>query len=358
MKKSRNQSLSELKLGLTVIAAIAVLALGIMNMGGDGQLFASHYTLFMRMENTYGLKIGGPVRLAGFSVGSIEEITFPDDINDKRVVVRLNIEKKYQDRIREDSDVAINSMGLLGDKYVEMGIGSEASPVLQDGDTVNGMPDSAMQNVLAGATTGLEGLNVVMGQLRIILDDVAKGQGTVGHLLKDEKLYKDLSSAITNIEDITMEMSQNKGALGKLIHDPALYNNLNDVARKTNELAGKLNEGSFIKLSENEAFYTDMSSLAQNLNGLSYDARSFMENLESGNIAKLSDDKQLYARIDRISTNLDSLLAKIDSGDGSAGKLLTDDELYDNMNKFFKDADALVIDLKENPDRYVNISVF
>jgi len=358
MKKSRNQSLSELKLGITVIAAIVVLALGIMKMGGDGELFARHYTLYMSMENTFGLKIGGPVRLAGYTVGSIEDISFPENIEDKRVIVRLKVEKKYQDRIRQDSDVSINSMGLLGDKFVEFGIGSEHSSVLQDGDTVKNMPSSAMKNVLAGATTGLEGLNAVMGQLQIILEEVAKGRGTMGHLMKDEKLYEDLSSAITNIEDITLEMSRNKGSLGKLIHDPELYDNLNEMTDKLNDLAGKLDRGSFAMLSEDDEFYRDMLSLADNLNGFSADAHSFMQNIESGNVARLSNDKELYARLERISTNLDTLLANVENGDGSAGKLLTDDELYDNMNKFFKDADELVVDIKENPDRYINVSVF
>jgi len=358
MKKSRNQSLSEVKLGVTVIAAIVVLALGIMKMGGDGEIFARHYTLYLNMDNTYGLKIGGPVRLAGFTVGSIEEITFPDNIDDKRVIVRLTVEKKYQDRIREDSSVTINSMGLLGDKFVEIGIGSKSSPVLEDGATVKDMPYSAMTNVLAGASSGLEGLNAVMAQLRIILDEIANGRGTVGHLFKDEKLYEDLSKAINNIEDITMEMSRKEGSLGMLIHDPELYNNLNDMTDKLNDLAGKLDQGSFAMLSEDDEFYRDMLSLADNLNEFSSDAHSFMQNLESGNVARLSNDKELYARIDRISTNLDTLLADIENGEGSAGKLLTDDELYNNMNKFFKDADELVVDIKENPDRYINVSVF
>jgi len=358
MKKSRNQSLSELKLGITVIAAVVLAALGILKMGGDGDLFASHYTVYLNMENTFGLKIGGPVRLAGYTVGSIENISFPENISDKRVIVTLSIEKKYQDRIRQDSSVSINSMGLLGDKFVELGIGTQSSPVLQDGETVRGMPSSAMKNVLAGATTGLEGLNMVMAQLKVILEEVANGRGTVGHLVKDEALYDNLSKAVKNIEDVTMELSRNKGTLGKMLHEPGLYDNLNEVATKLNDLASKLDEGSFAKLSEDDKFYNDMSSLADNLNSLSVDTRSFMHNLESGNVARLSKDKALYTRIEHISSNLDSLIARAEKGEGSAGKLLTDDELYNNMNKFFKDADELVVDIKENPDRYVNISVF
>ena len=59
-----------------------------------------------------------------------------------------------------------------------------------------------------------------------------------------------------------------------------------------------------------------------------------------------------------MSGRLDSLIGKVEAGQGSAGKMLTDEKLYNNMNKFFSDADTLVLDFKKHPGRYINLSIF
>lgn len=358
MKSSRNIAWSELKLGAVLLAALALLAVGILKVGGTGGLFEKHYTLYIKMENTLGLKQGASVRLAGIQVGNVEDIYLPSDPSDKMVTIELTLADTYKDRIREDSRATVSSLGLLGDKYVDISVGSPQARVLEDGDTFRESPESPMSNVFAKASTGIEGLNSVVQELKLVLKDVSEGSGTAGLLLKDPKLYHDLDRAVNNLDAVVASMKSEKGSFGKFIKEPELYDNLLSVSAKANEVADNLKKGSIAKLSNDPEFYKNLRQVSDNLNEVSVSSRALLKNLETGNIAKLSSDKELYAKVQNISAMLDKVMAKLESGDGTAARLLNDKELYDNMNNFFKDADALAVDIKENPDRYVNVSIF
>lgn len=358
MRSSKNLAWSELKLGAVLLAAVVLLGFGIMRVGGNGGIFEKRYTLFLKMENTLGIKEGASVRLAGIQVGNVEEIFLPSNPADKMVTVKLTMAEEYKDRIREDSRATIKSLGLLGDKYVDISVGSPAARVLADGVTFSETPEAPMASVLANASSGIEGLNEVVDQLRVMMGDVNEGNGTVGLLLKDPKLYNDMDQAVGNLNQVVAEMNQSKGTMGKLIREPELYNNLLMVSAKANEVADNLNRGSLARLSADPEFYTNLKQVSDNLNDVSSSSKALMHNLQNGNLARFSEDKELYAKLQNISGMLDKVLVKVDKGNGTAAKLLNDKELYDNMNKFFKDADELVVDVKKNPGRYVNVSLF
>jgi len=357
MKSSRNLPWSELKVGIIIMAAIFLLAVGILQMGGRG-IFTKTYTLYLYLENTFGLKVGGTVRLAGVDVGSLDDISFPADPKDKKIIVKLVIDQRYSDRIKEDSRANIRTLGLLGDKYIDIEMGSPESPELKDGGEIKGGPETQINRVISGASTGLEGLNTVLGQVKDMLGDVSAGQGTAGKLFTDAALYNELRDAATSIDTVATELQGGKGSLGKLVREPELYNNLLNVSAKAKDLLTKLDTGSIARLSEDKTFYENLKDVSVNLKDVTENAKSLVNNLESGNIAKLSRDKELYAKLDRVSTRLDAVMAKIESGEGSAAKLINDKKLYDNMNKFFEDADELVLDFKKQPKKYIHISIF
>jgi len=358
LKSSRNIAWSQLKLGLIVLASLFLLAAGILRLGGNEGFFARTYTLYLHLENTFGLKIGSTVRLAGIQVGNVEDISFSTDPANPEVIIRMDISRKYEDRIREDSTVSIRSLGLLGDKYVDIAVGSPKSRIMQDGESFKNMPAPEFSNVLSRASTGIESLNSVIDQLKVVVEDVNQGRGTVGLMLKDPKLYHDLDKAIKDIDRIAEKLQNPDGSFGKLINEPELYDNLLEVADKARQVADKLNTGSLAMLSEDPQFYKNLRDISDNLSLVSESAKELVTNLETGSIAKISGDEKLYSDIKGISGKLDKVMEKLDNSQGSAGKLINDPELYDNMNTFFKDADALVVDIKENPDKYVNISLF
>jgi phospholipid/cholesterol/gamma-HCH transport system substrate-binding protein len=358
MKSSRSMSWSELKTGIVIIAALILLAVGIMQVGGRQSLFIRHYTLYVRMEDTQGLKIGSIVRLAGVEVGNVKDVMLPENPGEKQLIIKLNIQKKFMDRIRQDSVATVRTMGLLGDKYLDISIGSPQYAVLAPGSTIRIMPETAFASVMAGAASGLEGVNAVLGQLRLTLADVNNGKGTFGLMLKDPRLYERLADAAQNLQNMTQELGKGNGSLGMLVRNPELYQNLVEVSAKTKELVNKLDTGSMARLSDDKAFYQNLHDVSVNLKDITDSTKELADNLNKGSISRISSDPELYNRVNRVSAGLDSLIAKIDSGQGSAGKMLTDEKLYNNMNKFFTDADALVLDFKKNPGRYIKLSIF
>ena len=358
MKTSKSLPWSELKVGIIIIVAFALLGFGILQLGAGEGWFSPSYRLYVRMENTLGLKAGSIVRLAGVEVGNVEDIAFSSDTSDRRLVIALKVQDRYRAKIRQDSMVTIRSMGLLGDKYADITVGSPQSAALAPGSVLRETRDTQLSGVISGATTGLEGLNVILAQVRKLLGNVASGEGTAGALLKDRRLYDQLSGSAASLEQVAADLKSGKGSLGKFIEDPVLYNNLVEVSAKAKDVADKINRGSIARLSEDESFYKNLVEVSQNLNEVSRSAKALVQNLEGGSIAKISGDNELYEKVGRISTRLDGVIAKLEDGQGSMGKLLSDEKLYNNMNKFFEDADALVLDIKQNPKRYIKLSVF
>jgi phospholipid/cholesterol/gamma-HCH transport system substrate-binding protein len=358
MKSSRSKSWAELKTGLVIIIAFILLAVGILQVGGRTSFFTKRYTLFVRLENSFGLKVGSNVRLAGIEVGNVEDILLPSNPSDKQIIIKLKVQKKYMDRIRQDSFVTIRTMGLLGDKYLDISVGSPQYAVLPPGSVLNNVQGTQLSSVIAGAASGLEGVNAVLGQLKLTLGDVNNGKGTFGMMLKDPRLYDQLAKASENLQNLTQELGKGNGSFGKLVRDPEFYNNLVEVSAKTKELMNKLDTGSFARLSDDKAFYENLRDVSVNLKDITQSTKALADNLNKGSISRISSDPELYNRVERVSARLDSLIAKVESGQGSAGKLLTDEKLYNNMNKFFTDADTLVLDFKKNPGRYIKLSIF
>ena len=358
MKSSRNIRWSELRAGILTLVAITLLAFGILQLGGKTGLFSKSYTLLVYLDNSLGLKPGNVVRLAGIDVGNIEDISLSPEALSRKVVLKLSISKKYSDRIRKDSVITIKTMGLLGDTYIDISVGTPSQPVVQPGGELKEVPEAQLSTVISGAATGVDGLNVVIGQLKEVMGDVSKGKGTAGMLLKDPRLYEELNSSAETLHSIAAGLKEGKGTAGKFIKDPKLYDNLLDVSNKVGELVVKLNKGSFVKISEDKEFYENLHNVSVNLKDVSGSAKELVDNLNKGNLAKLSNDKDLYAKLDRVSNRLDTVMGRLESGQGSAGKLLADEKLYNNMNKFFEDADSLVLDLKKDPKKYLKFSVF
>src|SRR4051812_28504100 len=121
-----------LRAGVFVLLGVIVFTFAIFALGQKSGLFTRRTTLYVSFSDISGMTVGTPVRLAGLEVGSVAELSFPAELDQKRTLVRLVVQTKYMNRIREDSRAFIGSNGLLGDKIVNISMGDPRSPRLAD----------------------------------------------------------------------------------------------------------------------------------------------------------------------------------------------------------------------------------
>ncbi len=212
------------KVGALGALAIAVGFVVMLLIGGDGTFFASTRTYHTAFSDVAGLREGAIVRLGGRVVGEVTEIVFgPLGSSDRALVVTFQIREEHAARIRTDAVVTIGSLGLLGEKLLEVSLGSVIAGEVPDGGWLTGRApaDPAKligaataaaehaQNILArldaasrdlDASGAMEEVRAISASLRRIVERVETGPGLAHALIYDEELARDTTRAIASIE--------------------------------------------------------------------------------------------------------------------------------------------------------------
>src|SRR3990172_1245163 len=135
VSEDRRQVALQTRVGAFLLTALIVLLTLVYFLGRSGQYFEAKYFVNAEFEGVGGLVDGATVRLAGVPVGRVSKISLPAE-NGGRIRVVLGLTKKVQNRIRKDSVARIETLGLLGDKIVEISLGSPEAPPLKEGETI------------------------------------------------------------------------------------------------------------------------------------------------------------------------------------------------------------------------------
>lgn len=182
----------ELKVGTFVFIGIIILFMMVFSIGKI-YVFQPGYKIKILFNFAGGISNSAPVRLAGVDVGEVDKISiyYDREIRKTRVEVLVWIKKKV--KIERDVVVRVNTLGLLGEKYLEIIPGSEEGGFLKDGDVIVG-EDPVMLDELAEDLKELaDSANAVMGSLK-------NGEGTIGKLLTEDKIYNDLEEFVGDIK--------------------------------------------------------------------------------------------------------------------------------------------------------------
>jgi phospholipid/cholesterol/gamma-HCH transport system substrate-binding protein len=202
MAESENK-IFELKVGIFIAAGILIFFIIVFSIG-DVYFIRKGYHVSVVFHFANGITESSPVRLAGVNVGQVDKINLFFDESEKKTKVRvLTWINDERIRIEEDSQVVINTLGLLGEKYLEITPGTKTDDILTDGDEIIGR-DPVPTHVLA------EKMEDIVDSAGAIMNRLVDGEGTLGKLLVEEKVYNDLE-AFT--EDI-------KSHPWKLLHKP------------------------------------------------------------------------------------------------------------------------------------------
>lgn len=317
---------AQVKVGFLIIAALAVLIVMVINLEEGMGLFVRHATYHVRVGNTLGLKIGGPVRMNGVDVGNIRKIAIAEAT--PTVDITFTIQRHLAPYIREDASVTIGALGLLGDKYLELHPGSPSKPPLPIGGMLASRAGGTdLGNITTAAGETLERMNEALREIQKVLARLNEGQGTAGKVLSDSTLYDRSTQVLEKLETaadkgvgLLSKVERGEGTVGRLLSDKELYTRASRAVKDLNELSARLAN-------------------------------------KNGTLTKLSAP-ELYQRIDTLTKRGEALLSKVERGEGTMGKLVTNDELYQRADKLLTEVETLVADVKKNPTKFFKFSVF
>lgn len=188
------------RLGIFIVSTLLIFAVGVFWIGEKQYLFHSTYRLQAEFQNVAGLNGGAEVRVGGIHEGTVRQIQLPMRPNEK-VRVLMDVEKPTRSVIKHDSVATIQSEGLVGDKFVEISFGSETSPKVKDGDTIQGQPPLQISDLLnktsevLDTTKGaIDNVNQTASNLNSITTKINQGQGSIGALINDKKIYQNVNA--------------------------------------------------------------------------------------------------------------------------------------------------------------------
>ena len=334
-KLNRGHQLSrQVRVGIVMGIALIILAYGIYQVGKLFDVFAPRYELITLVETTAGLIEGAPVTLAGQRIGQVDEIRFiPVDrrVRGANLAIRLSINEELREQIREDSEASLRTQGVLGDRFVDISPGSPRYAVLDPGDTIPSLPPLDYEEVLQTAASTLTDVQDVVEDLQVMTERLASGEGTIGALLADDRLYERMTVASTELAGLIRTVNRADGTLGRLIRDPELYQRLNATLGRLDSIGGAILSG-------------------------------------EGSLGRLLGDDDLYegllgvvARADTAVGGVQGLVEGVGAGDGTIARLLEDPALYDALLKTIVDLQNLVKEIRENPGEFtppITVEVF
>jgi len=343
MPRTRSLAWSELKLGITVVAALAIAIVFIFMVGGEGGLPWQRYHLKTRFPNVQGLKSGAVVRLAGVEVGQVSDVQFVG----AQVEVTMEISEDMQDKITEQSRAQLGSISLLGETAIDIATVGVGRPIPDWGYIQSAKTPGQIAEVAEQA-----GLGIV--EVTGLLKDIRAGKGTIGKLFTDEQVYKEFAALTGAADQVVQNLNRGQGTLGKLLKDEAAYRSLQASLDNLATMTRRINagEGSLGRLMKDEDLAKSLSSTSANLDRISGGLSR-----GEGTAGKLLKDDALYKRVDAVTTRLDTLLTRLNEGQGTAGQLLHDKRLYENMNGAVADMRALFGEIRKDPKKYLNVKV-
>jgi len=277
----------ETVVGLFVVASLVALLVMVLVIAREEGLWQDYIHYKAVFKNISGLKRGSEVRLAGVTVGNVSDTAIRSD---GKILVTFEVMEQYKNQIREDSQASIGSIGLLGDRSLDLTAGSPDQPVIPPGGLIAGVEPLDIQELLARAAPSLDSIQAAFSNLAKITDDMVEpqgdfkqaivniketfrkvnaGEGTLGLLVSDPKLYKQTLDTVDRARVFVDSLNNPQGTLGLLLHDPKFRADVQKILKDIDVLTVNLRQGS-VPLTEAMA----------KLPGLVKKVQAFLDNLE------------------------------------------------------------------------------
>ncbi len=344
----REETRRNLRVGMLTIVALAVLGLAIFTIGKRQQLFVHHTRYYTAFNNVMGLQRGAPVNLNGVTVGFVREIVLPANPRESRIRVEFTVRSGYTERIREDTRAYIKTVGLLGDKYLELQGGSPEAKRVLEGGFVRGQDPAQVTQLLSSGEDLMDNLLSISSSLRVILKRVEGGEGILGQLTStpegEEPIGRKLQHTVTTLNRILDRIDRGQGLAGRLLADDETGRTVieeiratgaamrgaaeaiqADLARENSVWAGLMRDprGRQLVGETLESLHTASQALAEASDELAHG---------EGTLPRLLRDREyagdFLTDLEKSISHLRSVLEKIDNGDGTFGAFVNDPQMY------------------------------
>jgi phospholipid/cholesterol/gamma-HCH transport system substrate-binding protein len=298
-------------------------------LGGSSELLQDRYILHGKWQDVAGLKEGAVVRLAGWDVGEVKSIEFSDSLEQRELTVGMSIMERYKPRIRIDSEARIDTVGVLGDKYVSISMGSPSEEGLQHGEFISTRAPldflgytKKFEDILHNTSSISHKFDLMLGT------DVEAEQAKLG-------------ASMAHIEDLLTGISQGSGLLNTLVYDEDLSRRVKSILINLDSasagMSGVVNEVTsgdglaheMIYGGEGASLARELGALANALGQLTDDIRN-----EDSMVHALIYDPDKAKVIDDLAAAVQSLRrtsAALENGKGSLGLLAHDPALYEDL---------------------------
>jgi len=307
-EKTRNSK--AIKVGIFGLAALFVFYVGANFLMGN-QVFGFSKTLYAVFDNAKGLPTGTGVFVNGFKIGKVVEIKLTDEVP-ARVKAKVVIDQEIE--IPSDSRFELGAKDILGGLVINLKLGTSAKMAKDD--------DELTAVFIPALTDGLDGIKDQLGSIMSSIDTVAI---ELKEILHSENGPSSLQNIFTNLEattaDLNSILNQNKNKFGKIV--------------------------------------TNLDEFSQTLKSESPKLKEIISNFDkiSSDIAK-EDLAKVILNANQTISELQQVIDKINKGEGDLGKLVNDEQLYKNLAASTDNLNKLLVDIKENPGRYIHVSVF
>ncbi len=402
MPQKKQVSMAEMKVGILVTIALFLLAALILQQSWGVDWFSRNVKAITYLPDVGGLKPGAPVWLAGIEIGKVRKVSIvppevyagnepifhkmaeikqqidsidPNLPNAKQMVadltdrirnlkvdiriveVQLDIRSQYINRINRDSEVSIESRGLIGDSFIDISPGTLGLPPIKRGDfyLIEGVQRPGFREIMTGANDVIANFGVLSEQFKniamkinpskvgagvsetiqdtqatlrqanhtfaratLLIEDLRNGEGTVGRLVSDPALYKRLIESLDKFNKIADQIQNGNGTLARLINDPRLFDTANETLRKAEVMMDRIEKG-------------------------------------EGTLGRLSKDPALYDTSKQAIDKLAVFVDQVNKGEGTLGKLLKDPSLYNNLDQSTAEMTKFIYDLRRDPRKYLTI---
>ncbi|WP_223639873.1 MlaD family protein [Corallococcus sp. EGB] len=325
--------------GLFVAVGLAVAGVVVFFIGRESNLFQRQVIFRAYFQSVDGLSDQSPVWIGGLKVGRVNSVSFSQDLKDSRLEVEFQVASAYANRVRADSVARLTSMGVLGDKAVDISLGSADQPPVEPGGVVKSASGGDLSKLMTSASRVMENSVEISESLK----DAVK-------TYTNPDLSKDLARSVASLRKIIEEVEKGNGALHALIYDPRMGQEVNTLLANASGAAkrmdgalghveailGEVRRGdgtahALIYGQDGAVAMRELGEAAGQLAGLLEDAKKS----PNGAVHQLiyGDAKGMFADLGSAAADIKQITATVARGDGTLGALVNDPTVYDDLRE-------------------------